>query len=70
MGKFGVALCLFMSVYTVAGKSRKDIPPAPLPSVIVNAKKAFLTNGGGSDLAYDTFRNEELGQVRNCRLPE
>jgi hypothetical protein len=58
MRKLGVALFLFMSVYAVAGRSRKDIPPAPLPLVVVNAKKVFLTNGGGSDLAYDTFYSE------------
>src|SRR2546425_8462407 len=57
MRKIGVVLCLFISLYAVAGKRRKDIQPAPLPSVIVNAKKVFLTNGGGSDLAYD--RSEE-----------
>lgn len=43
-----VALC-------AEGKTRKDIPPAPLPEVVINAQKAFLTNGGGSDLAYDAF---------------
>lgn len=58
MRKLAVALCLFLSVYADAGKSRKDIPPAPLPLVVVNAKKVFLTNGGGSDLAYDTFYSE------------
>jgi hypothetical protein len=47
-----------VSVCAVAGKSRKDVPPAPLPSVIANAKTAFLANGGGSDLAYDTFYSE------------
>jgi|SRR5580658_6998828 hypothetical protein len=58
MCKLGVLLCLFISIYAVAGKSRKDIPPAPLPSAVINAKKVFLTNGGGSDLAYDTFYSE------------
>lgn len=58
MSKLAVALCLFLSVYAGAGKNRKDIPPAPLPSVVVDAKKIFLTNGGGSDLAYDTFYSE------------
>jgi hypothetical protein len=52
------ALCFLMSVYAFAGKSRKDVPPAPLPAVIVNAHKVFLTNGGGSDLAYDAFYSE------------
>jgi hypothetical protein len=42
----------------VAQKRRKDVPPAPLPSAVVNAKKVFLTNGGGSDLAYDAFYSE------------
>ena len=37
------------------GKNRKDVPPAPLPEAIARAKSAFLTNGGGSDLAYDEF---------------
>jgi hypothetical protein len=58
MRRLEVALCLFISIYAVAGKSRKDVPPAPLPSVVVNAKKVFLTNGGGSDLPYDAFYSE------------
>jgi len=58
MRKIGAVLCLFFSICAVAGKSRKDIPPAPLPSVVVNAKKVFLTNGGGSNLAYDAFYSE------------
>jgi hypothetical protein len=39
-------------------KRRKDVPIAPLPSIIVNAQKVFLTNGGGSNLAYDAFYSE------------
>jgi hypothetical protein len=31
---------------------------APLPAVIVNAKKIFLSNGGGSNLAYDAFYSD------------
>lgn len=58
MRKIGAVLCLFFSICAVAGKSRKDVPPAPLPSVVVNAKKVFLTNGGGSNLAYDAFYSE------------
>jgi hypothetical protein len=58
MIKVGVVLCLIISTVAVAGKSRKDIPPAPLPSVVVNAKKVFLPNGGGSDLAYDAFYSQ------------
>lgn len=58
MCRIGVILCLLVSVQAVQAKRRKDVPPAPLPSAIVNAKKVFLTNGGGSDLAYDTFYSE------------
>jgi hypothetical protein len=29
-----------------------------LPAVVVNAKKIFLTNGGGSNLAYDAFYSD------------
>jgi hypothetical protein len=54
-------LCIFVSAFAIAGKNRKDIPPAPLPAVIVNARKVFLTNGGGSDLAYDAFYSQMKG---------
>lgn len=47
-------LFVFLSLGALA-KSKKDIPQAPLPAVITNAKKVFLTNGGGSNLAYDAF---------------
>jgi hypothetical protein len=40
---------------SIVAKSRKDVPLAPLPSSILQAKKVFLTNGGGSNLAYDAF---------------
>ncbi len=53
-----VIICLFFCVFSMSARHRKDIPPAPLPAIIVNAKKIFLTNGGGSDLAYDTFYSE------------
>lgn len=34
---------------------RKLPPPAPLPSQVTQAKTVFLTNGGGSELAFDAF---------------
>ena len=52
-----IALFLFsalLSHLALAG-NKKKIPAAPLPAVIVNAKKVFLSNGGGSNLAYDAF---------------
>jgi len=36
-------------------QSRKDIPFAPLPAKLQTAKKVFLINGGGNDLAYDAI---------------
>jgi hypothetical protein len=38
-----------------APSNKKDIPAAPLPAAITNAKKIFVSNGGGSNLAYDAF---------------
>ena|ERR1035441_1567638 len=51
-------LSLLLLVPTLQAKTRKDIPPAPLPEVIVAAHKVFLSNGGGSDLAYDAFYSD------------
>ncbi len=51
-----VVCLLALTPQLAAGqRSRKDIPAAPLPSAIVKAQKVFLSNGGGSDLAYDAF---------------
>jgi len=58
MRTLAVVLFLFLFMGAGAAKGRKDIAPAPLPTVIVNAHKVFLTNGGGSDLAYDAFYSE------------
>jgi hypothetical protein len=55
MKKLIVFLLIFIAAYPTWGKRRKDVQPAPLPSVVVNANKIFLTNGGGSNLAYDSF---------------
>jgi hypothetical protein len=48
-------LGLLLFIPAVQAKTRKDVPPAPLPEAIVAAHKVFLSNGGGSDLAYDAF---------------
>ena len=39
----------------VEAKHKKDIQHAPFPAAILQAKTAFLANGGGGDLADDTF---------------
>ena len=58
MRKLAVSLCVLISLNALTAKNRKDFPAAPLPAVVVNAKKIFLTNGGGSNLAYDSFYSE------------
>jgi hypothetical protein len=58
MRQLGVFLCLFVFLQGIEAKSRKEVPAAWLPSAIVNARKVFVTNGGRSDLAYDTFYSE------------
>lgn len=47
-------LALLMPLGALASK-RKLPPPAPLPSQVTQAKTVFLTNGGGSELAFDAF---------------
>src|SRR5450631_3534070 len=72
MRKLVMSLCVLISLTTFAAKSRKDVPPAPLPTVVVNAKKIFLTNGGGSNLAYDSFYSEmkQWGKYEIVGSPE
>ncbi len=68
--------CLLCPFSRLPGKDRKDIPLAPLPALIINAKKIFIVNGGGSNLAYDTFysamkkwgRYELIGSPDNADL--
>src|SRR5580698_7067299 len=55
MRRLAAVLCLLSFVLTLSAKTRKDIPPAPLPTAILSAHKIFLSNRGGSDLAYDAF---------------
>lgn len=59
---------------TLAGAkdTEKDVTVAPLPAVIVNAKKVFLSNGGGSSLAYDAFysKMKEWSKYKIVGSPE
>jgi hypothetical protein len=48
-------LCLLTSINMFAARERKDVPSAPLPAAVAGARTIFLTNGGGSNLAYDEF---------------
>jgi hypothetical protein len=58
MRKLAFVLGFLVLIPTIHAKTRKDVPPAPLPEAIVTAHKVFLSNGGGSDLAYDAFYAE------------
>ena len=55
-------ICTFLLAYLLvptsigaSDKHRKDVPEAPLPASVISARKVFLTNAGGSPLAYDEF---------------
>lgn len=53
----GIGLLVF-AISLTASARRKPVARAPLPAVVSNAKKAFLTNGGGSSLAFDEFYSQ------------
>jgi hypothetical protein len=63
---------LFLLAHAVEAKDKNKVPVAPLPRVIVNAKKIFLSNGGGSNLAYDAFyaRMQEWGKYEIVGSPD
>jgi hypothetical protein len=49
------AICLLFSLSVTPAEGKKHLPAAPLPGAILNAKKIFVSNGGGSNLAFDAF---------------
>ena len=51
---FLVFLVCLVPCFASASK-KKIVPVAPLPSAVTDAKKAFVTNAGGSPLAFDEF---------------
>ncbi len=69
-----ILFCVFLVVMLcdLWAKGRKDIPTAPLPAIVVTAKTVFLTNGGGSNLAYDSFYAEmkSWGKYQIAGSPE
>src|SRR5262249_40121832 len=72
MKTLAVAACLFGSSTVISAKTRKDIATAPLPAVVVNAKRVFLVNGGGSNLGYDAFYSamKDWGKYEIVGSPE
>jgi hypothetical protein len=73
MGK----LCCVLAVAVLlamlpARAAKKTVAVAPLPSAIGAAKKIFLSNGGGSNLAYDAFyaKMKQWGRYEIVGSPE
>jgi hypothetical protein len=64
---------LILSPSPVGARDKeKDVTVSPLPAVIVNAKKVFLSNGGGSSPAYDAFysKMKEWSKYKIVGSPE
>ena len=49
----GFATSLCCAHVSLAQKS-KQVPPAPIPSPILSAKKVFIANGGGDESLFDS----------------
>ncbi len=59
MASSRIALCALLSAITIpAFAKKKEVPKSPLPAVVQSAKTAFLTNGGGTPLAFDEFYSQ------------
>ena len=50
-----IAAVLVVTVCPASASKKKIVPPAPLPSAIADAKRVFVTNAGGNQLAFDEF---------------
>jgi hypothetical protein len=72
MRKFITAFCLCALLPLTSPAKKRKVPEAPLPAMVANAKKIFLSNGGGSNLAYDTFYSEmkEWGKYEIVGSPD
>lgn len=55
-----LVLCVFLLMDAPASfaSKKKTVPPAPIPQAIVEAKKIFLANAGGNQLAFDEFYSQ------------
>jgi len=72
MRKLFAIMLLLVTCYATPGKNSKGVPPSLLPAAICDAKKVFLSNGGDSDLAYDTFYSEmqRWGRYETVNSPD
>ena len=39
MRNYAICVCVLVSLSAFAGKKHKDVPQAPLPGIIINAKR-------------------------------
>jgi hypothetical protein len=51
----GIAMVLAFMGEPAGASKKKIVPPAPLPAAISDARKIFVTNAGGNQLAFDEF---------------
>lgn len=54
----GLILAGLVTVAPALASKKKSVAPAPLPTAISQAKKVFVTNAGGSQLAFDEFYSQ------------
>lgn len=50
---FGLAMSMLCG-HPCAAQQSKQAPPAPIPSLILTAKKVFIANGGGDESLFDS----------------
>ena len=67
-----VLLFSFVQPGALLASKKKAVPPAPMPAAIADAKKAFVTNAGGSQLAFDEFYSQvkQWGRFQLVGSPE
>jgi hypothetical protein len=51
-------IALFASFAGSAVATKKEVPKSPLPVIVQSSTRAFLTNGGGTPLAFDEFYSQ------------
>lgn len=67
-----LVISLALTSQLATPRNRKDVPIAPLPTAVSTAKRIFLSNGGGSNLAYDAFHSQmkEWGRFELVGSPD
>jgi hypothetical protein len=58
VSRTAVMMIFAFSALPLFAFKKKEVPKAPLPPMIQSAKTAFITNGGGTPLAFDEFYSQ------------